>query len=93
VLLQGRKERRGSTLGESQMEKLQLQQLDEGPLKEHREALISGGPDFHEVVDLLCDSDEEMPPVVDAEEFLLGAVNEKVLCQAGVCHPRRRHAG
>lgn len=33
-------------------------------------------PDFHEVVDL-CDSDEEMPPVVDAEEFLLGAVNEK----------------
>ena len=50
-------------------------------------------PDFHEVVDLLCDSDEEMPPVVDAEEFLLGAVNEKVLCQAGVCHPRRRHAG
>ena len=49
-------------------------------------------PDFHEVVDL-CDSDEEMPPVVDAEEFLLGAVNEKVLCQAGVCHPRRRHAG
>jgi len=79
---------------------LQLQQLDEGPLKEHREALIllrqlryfeSVGacrkeyppwhsvltdPDFHEVVDL-CDSDEEMPPVVDAEEFLLGAVNEK----------------
>ena len=33
-------------------------------------------PDFHEVVDL-CDSDEEMPPVVDAEEFLLGVVNEK----------------
>jgi len=79
---------------------LQLQQLDEGPLKEHREALIllrqlryfeSVGacrkeyppwcsvvtdPDFHEVVDL-CDSDEEMPPVVDAEEFLLGLVNEK----------------